>query len=369
MNVTLLTKNLVPVGIFDVFESLIWKDKYCGEGDAEIVAAPTTNNVANLANTYFMTIPDSDRTMVLEGLEITSDVTNGNKLHAKAKSLESILKRRDVWDGTTISGNIQTAIHRIITENAISPSDSSRLLSRIVFADSTDPNVYNLTMAPYSCKGKNLYEVILEICQLNNLGFKLTVVSGNFVFKLYAGTDRSVAIGQTPPVVFSPANNNLASSTYNISTESLKTVILVEGTGDDGSIIRVTVNMPGGAGTDLDRRETYLDAGSSTNETLAYTPVYTEEQYSASIAAKVAEYLALLEQKGASELASKTVEEKFEGQVTAGGTFVYNTHYFIGDIVQVADAYGHASDSRVIEYVNSQDSNGVKHYPTFAAIP
>lgn len=48
--------------------------------------------------------------------------------------------------------------------------------------------------------------------------------------------------------------------------------------------------------------------------------------------------------------------------------FRYGEDFFNGDIVQIANEYGHETQARILEIVQSEDENGFSVYPTFKTI-
>lgn len=80
------------------------------------------------------------------------------------------------------------------------------------------------------------------------------------------------------------------------------------------------------------------------------------------------EYIALLRQRGKEKLAENIDITSFEGEVEATTMFVYGEDFFIGDIVQIANEYGHETTARIIELVTSDDESGSSVYPTFSTI-
>ena len=76
--------------------------------------------------------------------------------------------------------------------------------------------------------GDNLYDVIQKICEEQGIGFKITLNDEKqFVFELYAGSDRSYDQTENPYVIFSPKFENIINSNYIESKASLKTVTLL----------------------------------------------------------------------------------------------------------------------------------------------
>ena len=102
----------------------------------------------------------------------------------------------------------------MLNENIIEPILVARQIDNFVFEASTDPLITELTIeAQYN--GENLYNTIQTLCQINNIGFKITLTdNGFFVFKLYSGTDRSYDQLINPYVTFSPKFENIINSNY-----------------------------------------------------------------------------------------------------------------------------------------------------------
>ena len=190
MDLVILNTNFEVVGILDLFESVIWTERYSSCGDFEIYTAITEELVELLKYDYYISKSDTDVMMIIEYREFVSNLENGDKMIIKGRSLSSILDRRIVWKQTILTGNFQTAIQTLLNENIINPTDTNRKLDNFIFEASTDPAVTNLTIEA-QVTGDTLYTVIEALCSEKNIGFKLTYVDGSFVFKLYSGKDRS----------------------------------------------------------------------------------------------------------------------------------------------------------------------------------
>ena len=199
---------------------------------------------------------ESEHVMIVEKIQITSDTEDGNHVTVTGRSLESILDRRIVWGQKLLSGNLQNGIKTLLNENVISPSDSNRKISNFIFKESTDSAITKLKLeAQYT--GDNLYDVIQKICEEQGIGFKITLNDEKqFVFELYAGSDRSYDQTENPYVIFSPKFENIINSNYIESKASLKTVTLVGGEGEGAGRRYTTV----GGGSGLNRRELFTDA-------------------------------------------------------------------------------------------------------------
>lgn len=357
MDLIVLDKNLEPVAILDTYNSLIWTDRYNECGDFEIYTAMTDDLLTFIKQDYYLQRSDSEHVMIIEKIEIATDVDSGNNITITGRSLESILDRRIIWGTTQISGNLQDAIEILLDENIIAPSNESRKIPNFKMEKSTDSAITDLTIeAQYT--GETLYDIFVNLCAERNIGFKVTLSEDNeFVFKLYAGSDRSYDQSINPYVVFSPNFDNLVSSNYIESKSSLKNVTLVSATQSAGSsdsekVIETAVGNVSG----LERREIYTEYGSISSKT-EDDKTLTES-----------EMIAMLRQKGKETLAENTEIVSFEGEAETTFMFKYGIDFTVGDVVQVEDRYGHTSRAIVMEIVASNDTSGFSVYPTFSAI-
>lgn len=344
----------------DVFESLIWTERYNGCGNFEFYTPvnPTILQVVNVVqekmenklDTYVW-LKDSGTTMIIEDLEITTDTERGNHLIVSGRGLESILDRRIVWERTVLNSKLQYAIQRLLNENVINPEIADRKLPNFSFLESTNEYITSLKLDSQHT-GDNLYDVIMEICDVFQLGFDVYLDQNNhFVFTLKYGEDRSYAQDKNPYVVFSPSYENIINSDYLESIKTLKNVTLVAGE-DSGNARRTLVV---GSASGLARRETYTDARDIQSEVDGGK-------------LSDADYNSALQQRGNERLADHKYTKIFTGEIEASKTFVYNEDFFIGDIVQITNEYNMESRVRVSEIVRVQDTTGYSMYPTFQVI-
>jgi hypothetical protein len=370
MDVLVMDTSFQGVGILDVYESLIWTDRFDECGDFEIYTPVNTAMLSLLQKGYYLWSSRSEHLMIIEGIQTDTDVEDGDKLIVTGRSLESILDRRVVWVQTTFSTeeptekddhyftdtNLQNAVKVLITDAFISPSDPSRKIDNFVFEDSDDEIFVgkNALRLEAQYNGDNLYDAITSICQENNIGFQITLNDNNqFVFKLCSGKNRSYNQNEHNFVIFSPHFDNLANSSYLDSNKTLKNVARVEGEkrGNDTITYWKTV----GDTTGLDRREVYVDGTSIS---------HTHGQHTLSDEA----YYLLLSEKGEEELANNKKTETLDCEIEDNGMFTFGTDFFLGDVVQVLTEHGIEGKCRVTEMIQSIGDSEFKFYPTFEVI-
>ena len=340
--------------IVDSFESLIWTDRYFKYGDFEVYLSVNDYFLSLLQPDRYLWLNDSEHVMIIEKIEIDTDVEKGNHLTVSGRSLESILERRIIWGQKVLTGNLQNAIHELLNENIISPTIASRQIPNFIFETSTDPAITGLTLETQFL-GEDLYTAIQGLCEANKIGFKITLTDDNHLkFKLYSGADRSYDQLANPYVVFSPKFENVINSNYIQTKNSLKTATLVGGEGQGSDRKLVAVELAGSA-TGLDRREIFTDASSVSSKTNSGT--LSPEDYNAQLA-----------QKGNENLSQNIEVSSFEGEVDLSKMYNYGVDFFMGDILQIANEYGMEAKARVIELIHSQSLDSTDIYPTFTTV-
>lgn len=364
MDIFVVDRNYELVDVIDRYTELVWAERFRGTGDFELHLPGEAFANYDIALGSYLQLLDSDVTMIVESIEHQFDPEDGSRVTVKGRSLESILSRRIIWGQDQIAGrgeeqpaNLQTGLKRLFTRCIINPSDTARKIPNFTFVDSSDERISGLELyAQYYCD--NLYDVVNSICEDLDLGFRVRAVGvGGYAFELYAGTDRSYAQNLNPYVVFSPEFDNLLDSDLLFSSEESKTVALVAGEGEGIDRELVTV----GGGTGLDRVELYCDASDISKK------VYDEDGNEKELSDR--EYRRQLTQKGTEELAqTKENEVLLSAKVDATRQFVYGKDFFLGDIVQVEDAFRVGNRYRVVEMIRSYSANGYTTTPTFAAI-
>lgn len=354
MDITVMDTSFADIAIIDQFESLIWTQRYQQFGDFELYLPADRGLFSILSINNYLRIPDSDCVMIIEGLELQTDEENGDHLIVTGRSLESLLARRIVWPQIVLSGNVQNAVKKIVENNIGRLASADRKISNLVFVESNDSAVSSASGLKAQFTGDSLYDAVRSICEVYGLGFKITLSDSNhFEFSLYSGLDRTTSQSIVDPVVFSPEYDTLLSSNYKYSAESLKTVAIVAGEGEGSERKRQTATLIEATG--IFRREMFVDARdiSSTVDDGALTD---------------SEYLSLLEQRGFEKLSETFTDVEHDASPAIGHQYEFRRDYFVGDIVEMENAYEIGGVCRVIEAIISVSSEGYSIYPSFSTI-
>lgn len=350
MDFYILDKDFNRLYPVDAYETIIWTDKYWQEGDFEL-HVPVNDPIGKLLavaepDEYYLECTDSEHIMCVEHCE--TEISQDDKLFKiSGRSLESILDRRCIWKQTVISGNLQSAIKKLLDENVIVPNDSLRKMP-MRFAASTDAAITSVSIDEKQYTGDYLGESIKGLCKANGVGYMITVEDGVMVFALYSGVDHSEEQTKNHFVTFSPEFDNLVSSEYGKDMTEYKNVARIAGEGEGSERVMVTAGEISG----IARRELYVDA-----RDLSQTVDSVKMSDNA--------YKAQLIQRGEEKLAENVITEAMEAEVDTTGQYEFGVDYFLGDIVQQANEYQIDKPARVTEVIRAIKKSGTTTVPTF----
>ena len=364
MYVEIRSSDLAVVGIIDTAKSIIWHSKYFGVGDFEIYAQATPENVALLQAGYYVTRPDDLEVGIIEEISIAANEQDGAMITASGRFAKSLLDRRLIYKlagkvntPTILRGNVETAVRRVITENAIAcPFDSRRNIPVLALGAVAGLPQIIVDENGAAAQKQVSYENLLDYTDalLQEYGLAATVIldeeAGKLLYVIYAGADRSVdnAAGNDP-IVFSKDFDNLTSSSYQYNAATEKNVALIGGAGEG---VERFYSIVAGAQGGLQRREMWVDA-SSLNRT--YKDDSDEEKTYSD-----AEYSAMLNAAGKQSLAAHVTTEQFDSTLDIQHSmWQYNRDFALGDIVTTQnDDIGKYINVRLCEVLEVQDENG-----------
>ena len=357
------------IAVIDDYTSLIWTEKYQEVGDFELELRYDKKWKDILKQDYYCRIDPSERTMIIEKVQIEHDDDGLSVMTVSGRSVECILERRIVWKkrtfGTTTNSetgeetkvgvNVQDSIKTLFNDNIISPTNSMRKITNFKFTESTDSYIKTL-LFNQDYDGDSMLNVIEDLCSDKRIGYKILMDdNNNFNFQFYKGIDRSMDQSTNEVVIFSENYDNLISSEYYSDKSEYCNVLYVtksnSGTGSSGST-KTEVYGEKQAPHGLDRRET------TCSESDLQSKFKTSENKSISGNA--------MQTKGRIKLKKDyKIKEVMEGDISYESMFVYPDDYQVGDKVQFIDIYGNNRPMTVTEMVIGRDDSGYTMIPTF----
>lgn len=356
MDIYVMNESLELLAFVDHFESFIWTERYDASGEFELITRNVVQYIPFLKPGNYLIHNESKRIMAITTIELSND-EDGDSLKVTGGSVEEyILNKRIVWSQTSVTGSPDACISKLLNENLISPSDTKRKIPGISYKNSTDNRIRDIKVTS-QYTGDKLYKAILDICIAAEIGLDMrqNETGDGLVLSVFKGVDRSLEQSESPFVLFSPMLENISSSEYAMSHVKYANVAAIYGEGEGSARKSVVVGETETTG--LDRCEIYVDArdlqSKKSDDSVTPPDVYLDQ----------------LRQRGNKKLAEVSSHEAFDAEVASYNMYVYGTDYYLGDLVQIENAYGMTKKVRVSEYIWAVDSDGSsKNYPTLVAI-
>ena len=340
MEIHVYDRNLKRLGTIENHTSLQWHRKYYECGTFELHTPVTTENLNLLKPGNIITIREKKEAAVIRGDQTEEESTLVNEIVRNGYFLPIYFNDRLTGPLFNFSGTVEDAMRFMI--NRTQP---------IPLLQITDP-IGDETQIIFQATYKNLLTYLGKLARYAEVGLRVVpdFKSKTMTFETYKGIDRTQAQGENPRVVFSEAYNNLNQAKHNYSDGTMKTKIVVGGTGDGLDRVYVTV----GGGTGFDLREEFLDAKDVNKDELTD-----------------AEYIEALRTRGMEYLAEHGTIENFEAEAEEDVNFTYEKDYDLGDIVTVKKKkWNTAQNLRITELCEVYEYGGMYVVPTFGdALP
>ena len=232
MDLYVLNKNLDQTAYVECFESVVWSLRYAEHGEFELHLPFFSELTSDMMSAAYVFDVQSETAMFVEDVEMETNAEDLPMIIFKGRSLESILARRIIWGKKTVSGKIQTIISTLLSENIINPALDERRISNFVFQSNTDSRFDDYKIAddsPIEFHGDILYDAIKYLCDLFDVGFRVTLNSNKqFVFQLYCGEILDGTDETKKTVTFSPKMDNLSDTRYLQSSQNYKNVTRID---------------------------------------------------------------------------------------------------------------------------------------------
>lgn len=345
--------------IINDLKSKMWVERYRQSGEFRFVANADSNVRETLPIGSFISHVDSTELMIVEDHQINDEKDKETEIIVTGRGFETFLEHRIVGSNKGFPA-IGPVIDFVIAANFTWNQVVGLILDHIhvdPLLDDNDalPNVQvysevtgNSVAEPRSIKRGDLYDRIIEILEVDNLGLKVlrpgpwSPAGSDIALIVHAGVDRS------KKVIFSYDTGEIESSDYLWSNKKLKTSALVTGRWVE---IRVDDHFR----TKYDRRMMFIDA-SDIDE------AYDEQPTGAVLDAVISK----MRQRGLMILAAQREIALTKTEVSKdNATISYRKDYHVGDLITVSGAYPEITTKRRIsEYVEIEDETGTKGYPT-----
>lgn len=355
-----LDDNYVRTEVIDQYESLIWTERYSAFGDITLNIASTPETRALLKEGKKLSYSESFRSMTIETVTDAEDANGVKMLTCVGPSMEDLLNHRGAiknpfgltttWTPTDTPMNLARAIfNKFVRDGGLDVHDiiPNYVAGVSLYPPSNIPEFADTFTL--DIKNDSLYNIIKEIADAYEFGFRLypDIDKNKIYFNVYTGIDRTSAQELVPPVIFSEALDNLQKTKELNSIAAYKNVAYVTAKNYGGSFRTVYDNEDSLAVSGFDRRIMMVTADDIDNTGLS-----------------TAEYEALLDKRGADELAKQRKVLAFDGEIPQNGKYKYGIDYGLGDLVEMRNSDQVTKIMRVTEQIFASDRNGERSYPT-----
>lgn len=367
MGYEILTEDHRRLYEVDDFISLTWTIRYAECGDFEIEVPLRQRYIDTFVLDAVVYDNESDHHMIIEKVFLRTDQEKGNTLVARGRDLKSLLERRVIWPSWwMVDAEVQNIAHWIVDRNFTNPTDANRTM-QITPVLSSDPLVKaKRASADYS--GQNALEEIKKLAVSSSLGFYLvpTDNAGLYIyysFGMYHGVNRSDTQSERPVVEFSPMYETLTSSEYLHTNENYKNFAYILGeemTPTEEVPYRNRWNTSHSTLNSSQRRERRRELTINASD--------LQSKQDDDTVMSPTDYMAILRARGLEQLGELKEQKLLTGEIVAGGPYEYGVDYNLGDLVTIANEYGHRGVVRVEEYTTTIDANGIFSTPIFKTI-
>lgn len=342
--------------VVDVFDSLIWTERFQKEGDFELNILSTPENRSTFSAGTWLALNESMRVMEVETLEDAVSADGIKNLKVTGRSLEKCLYDR-IARGSMASTTTESKWKLIGTPGA----SMRKIFHDICVLGTLDP----LDKIPYIVEGKLLpndtiseyaeevtieldpktvADALIEIGSQYDLGFRMlrNADLSQIYWDVYAGSDRTTAQSSLPAVIFSPDLDNLQDTKALTSNALYKNVAYVFSPAGYKVVYGDNVD-PNVAG--FDRRVLVVQADDITDAATADAQML---------------------RRGLDELAKNRQVSAFDGEITQYSDYKYGVDYQLGDLIELRNTDGSTNDMRITEQIFVSDKEGDKSYPTLS---
>lgn len=371
MELYTLNRDFQKQETIDEFDSVIWTERYYGNGEFELVVPGKSSMISKLAKDQFIMCEDSDIPMIIENREIKDGV-----LTAKGIDLVKWLNNRI----------FRTSADHSVREFIFPNDKPGEILAWIVqhfcisgpFLDGTNPigistgdldlfPLPGLVIGATDTSGSDIllpipfgpiYDILEPVATTYEIGMKIeldyaTASDYQISFHSYKGADRTSAQGTNPVIQFSKAMDSFTNITDLESISDYKNLVFTFAvnapatymTGEPGR----ASSVPGStSGFDLRIYQEFADFDTAGHDVTAIGNI--------------------LDDKAIPVLSALKAVQLVDGEIVQNGQINYGEDYFLGDLVEVVGNTGILQTARITEYIRSQDNAGERSYPTLTMI-
>jgi hypothetical protein len=362
-----LNRGFIKQFEIDRFSSVIWTERYYGDGEIELVVPATTEMIQKLPVGTFVGLVGSKEIMMID----TADSEKG-QLKVTGAGLLPWLNNRFIRTSAlhedrywNFAGTPGWALWAIIYYMCISGTYPLGVPNPASFV------IPGLGLGGYDGSGASVnfavpfgpvYDALRAIATTYEIGMKITLESAtdtgySLAFWSYKGLDRTTGQTDNPPVRFSPQMDTLTDIKELQSISSYKTLVY-----------SFCPPNPDGLADTIAAGTSQISGPQPTGFDLRAEMTFEEDITTDMVGGDPATLQSILNSRAQQALSNARFVRAVDGSIVPLHQVQYGVDYNMGDVIEVQGNSQVVSSSRVTEYIRSQDSSGEKAYPTVAML-
>ena len=312
---------------------------YQDVGAFEIYCRASKENIAALQKDRYITIPNKRFIWVITSVKYKFSADGARMILAGGYEAKWLLKKRCILTPKELQSTITSAVYDLVNHNLGTGANAARKIANFT----VDTNSLLIDVSGTQAPRGNLLEFTNALLKSYGCGSIVELVNGKLKYRVFTGNVK------TSSVKFSQSLDNLLSSEYFTDDAELATMALVVSTVED---VDYTQTYDTGA-TGIDRAEILVESNISTK----YEDASGVEQETTPDSTL---YKGWQLKEGKSKLDEHITIEEASGEIDlANSKYVFDRHFFIGDMVRVQDEYfNFYINTKISKYTFKQDANG-----------
>lgn len=323
MEIYVLSPEINIIGVFSIYESIIWTEKLHEPGTFKAVFVYTEkmNKILQLKNLLHKT--DEDQPGIITRKYLKLNKYGEQTIVVQGYMAGRYLNQRIIWSKMIMKGTPEVLMREMVRQQVIEPTDSNRKMPMIELGELHN---YDLDEIERQVTYDNLQESLTDLSKTSELGYRLRLdyARKKLIFDVYQGANRTM--GTLRPCIFTRKFGNVYTQEYSEDNTNYRNVCLIGGPGEDAERVLTTVGDASG----MDRYELFYNASSHTGKDV--TAAALEAQ---------------LQQKGKEKLSSYYVAQAFELKINQQKAM----KYALGDYVTCTDSEWNITENTQIKAI------------------
>lgn len=341
----IFSRDIVSLGIVDVFDECVWERRYFEAGYFELHAPATENNLRLLKRGRFLYKNGAEESGMITATTLTEEDGVG-KIAVYGRFLSYLLHKHLIKGSYDFDDTAENVMRQLVNAVVCNTSRGDYISFIKLGVSAGTAGAFD-GHVDYG----DLHDTLSSISKLSGTAFRLRLdpAAKLLYFECYEGKDRSIKQTVNPQVVFSDGDDNILSSAT--LTEDETPEVNAVTARYNGAYGEVVVNWSPSNASGADKKEVYIEGQAVTRQNSEGVTVLNTAATRAKLLQTAKEAL-------------KTLTRDFTCAVSYEGE--YKTGFDLGDIVTVyKKAWGVIQHLRIVTLTENTTAAGYEVIPVF----